>query len=59
MTSVEEEKIHNLRLLKSKDEFIKIMENLNLDYPEKIGKYTAVSLFHLKMAQSCLMYLMQ
>lgn len=53
MTSVEEEKIHNLRLLKSKDEFIKIMENLNLDYPEKIGKYTAVSLFHLKMAQSC------
>ncbi|XP_028395203.1 persulfide dioxygenase ETHE1, mitochondrial-like [Dendronephthya gigantea] len=36
VTTVEEEKVHNPRLTKSREEFIKIMENLNLDYPKKI-----------------------
>ena len=39
VTSVEEEKVHNPRLTKNKDEFVEIMENLNLDYPKKIGKH--------------------
>jgi sulfur dioxygenase len=38
VTSVEEEKVHNPRFCKNREEFIKIMENLNLDYPKKIGK---------------------
>ena len=38
MTSVEEEKLHNPRLTKNKDEFIKVMEDLHLDYPKKIGR---------------------
>ena len=38
MTTVEEEKSHNPRLTKTKEEFIKIMENLNLPYPRFIGK---------------------
>ena len=38
MTSVEEEKLYNPRLTKNKDEFIKIMKSLELDYPKKIGK---------------------
>ena len=37
MTSVEEEKLHNPKLTKNKDEFIKIMENMKLDYPKEIG----------------------
>ncbi|KAL7646567.1 UNVERIFIED_CONTAM: hypothetical protein RMT77_001818 [Armadillidium vulgare] len=36
VTTVEEEKKYNPRLTKTEDEFIKIMENLNLPYPEKI-----------------------
>jgi len=35
-TSVAEEKNLNPRLTKTKEEFVKIMENLNLDYPKKI-----------------------
>ena len=38
MTTVEEEKRYNPRLTKTKKEFIKIMENLNLPYPKYIGK---------------------
>ena len=38
MTSVEEEKLHNPRLGKSKEEFLEIMANLNLSYPEQIGE---------------------
>lgn len=37
-TSVGEEKAHNPRLSKSKDEFIGIMNNLNLPYPKQIDK---------------------
>lgn len=33
-----EEKRYNPRLTKSLDEFVKIMDNLNLPYPKKIGK---------------------
>lgn len=36
VTSVAEEKAFNPRLTKSREEFIKIMENLNLPYPKKI-----------------------
>lgn len=36
VTSVEEEKLHNPRLGKSKEEFLEIMANLNLSYPEQI-----------------------
>jgi len=35
-TTVKEEKIHNPRLSKSKEEFVTIMNNLNLAYPKKI-----------------------
>merc|ERR1712096_159357 len=35
-TSVAEEKHLNPRLTKTKEEFVKIMENLNLDYPKMI-----------------------
>ena len=38
-TSVAEEKEFNPRLTRTKEEFVKIMENLNLPYPKKIGKY--------------------
>jgi hypothetical protein len=37
-TTVGEEKHYNPRLTKPLDEFIKIMENLNLPYPKMIGK---------------------
>lgn len=36
-SSVWEEKTYNPRLTKTKEEFIKIMNNLNLAYPKKIG----------------------
>ena len=36
VTTVKEEKLHNPRLTKNKDEFVEIMENLHLDYPKKI-----------------------
>ncbi|XP_057329693.1 persulfide dioxygenase ETHE1, mitochondrial [Microplitis mediator] len=38
VTTVAEERILNPRLSKSKDEFIKIMNNLNLPYPKMIDK---------------------
>lgn len=38
VTSVEEEKHFNPRLTKSKEEFVKIMENLGLAYPKKIDE---------------------
>ncbi|XP_039276033.1 persulfide dioxygenase ETHE1, mitochondrial [Nilaparvata lugens] len=37
-TTVWEEKRYNPRLTKSKNEFIDLMNNLNLPYPKKIGK---------------------
>lgn len=40
VTTVVEERILNPRLSKSKDEFIKIMNNLNLPYPKMIGIFT-------------------
>jgi len=36
-SSVWEEKRYNPRLTKDIEEFVKIMENLNLPYPKKIG----------------------
>lgn len=36
-TTVAEEKLYNPRLTKSLDEFIQIMDNLNLPYPKMIG----------------------
>ncbi|XP_076809840.1 uncharacterized protein LOC143452671 isoform X2 [Clavelina lepadiformis] len=38
VTTVEEELAHNTRLTKSKEEFIKIMDNLNLPYPKRIDE---------------------
>jgi len=38
VTTVEEEKKFNPRLTKTEEEFVKIMENLNLAYPKKIGR---------------------
>ncbi|XP_044254650.1 persulfide dioxygenase ETHE1 homolog, mitochondrial-like [Tribolium madens] len=38
MSSVDEEKRLNPRLTKSLEEFVKIMENLNLPYPKQIDK---------------------
>lgn len=45
-SSVWEEKRYNPRLTKSIDEFIKIMENLNLPYPKKIGMHKELIGFH-------------
>lgn len=39
VTTVAEERILNPRLNKTKDEFIKIMNNLNLSYPKMIGMF--------------------
>jgi sulfur dioxygenase len=36
-SSVGEEKRFNPRLTKSEDEFVEIMHNLHLNYPEQIG----------------------
>lgn len=36
VTTVGEEKLYNARLTKTMDEFVQIMENLNLAYPKKI-----------------------
>jgi len=38
MSTVGEEKKLNVRLTKSMDEFVDIMNNLNLPYPKFIGK---------------------
>lgn len=35
-----EEKQHNLRLTKPKEEFITIMANLGLPYPKKLGVFS-------------------
>jgi len=35
-TTVKEEKVYNPRLSKSKEEFVSIMNNLNLSYPKQI-----------------------
>lgn len=37
VTTVGEEKTYNPRLTKSLDEFVEIMNNLNLAYPQQIG----------------------
>lgn len=37
VTTVEEEKKFNPRLTKSLEEFVELMNNLNLPYPKKIG----------------------
>lgn len=39
VTTVWEEKQFNPRLTKSLEEFIHLMNNLNLPYPKKIGEY--------------------
>lgn len=39
VTTVGEEKTYNSRLTKPLDEFIELMNNLNLAYPKKIGEY--------------------
>ena len=44
VTTVLEEKTLNPRLTKPKEEFIKIMDNLGLAYPKKIGKSIPFSL---------------
>jgi sulfur dioxygenase len=49
-TSVSEEKKFNPRLTKSKEEFVKLMDNLNLAYPAKIGKPALILLFILRNA---------
>ncbi|CAK8693972.1 unnamed protein product [Clavelina lepadiformis] len=38
VTTVEEELAHNTRLTKTKEEFIKIMDNLNLPYPKRLDE---------------------
>ncbi|KAG1711233.1 Persulfide dioxygenase ETHE1, mitochondrial [Nymphon striatum] len=43
-TSVSEEKKHNPRLTKSKQEFVNIMTNLNLSYPKMIDKAVPANL---------------
>jgi sulfur dioxygenase len=37
MSTIGEEKTFNLRLTKTRDEFIKTMNNLNLERPKMIG----------------------
>lgn len=44
VTSVEEEKKLNPRLTKSLEEFVSIMNNLNLSYPKQIGKLLCYSI---------------
>ncbi|CAK8693970.1 unnamed protein product [Clavelina lepadiformis] len=43
VTTVEEELAHNTRLTKTKEEFIKIMDNLNLPYPKRLGKFCKIT----------------
>jgi hypothetical protein len=43
-TTVGEEKHYNPRLTKPLDEFVNIMENLNLPYPKMMGKCKVVKL---------------
>lgn len=38
VTTVQEEKVFNPRLSKCEEEFVKIMDNLGLDYPKMIGE---------------------
>ena len=38
VTSVAEEKVHNPRLTKTKEEYIEIMKSLGLAYPKQIGE---------------------
>jgi sulfur dioxygenase len=45
VSSVIEEKTLNPRLTKPREEFIKIMDNLGLPYPKKIGKLKSTLLF--------------
>ena len=44
-STVGEEKQHNLRLTKSKEDFITIMANLGLPYPKKIGVSSTMKQF--------------
>ena len=44
VTSVGEEKLHNPRLTKSQEEFIKIMEGLGLAYPKKMDESVPANL---------------
>lgn len=46
VSSIGEEKKFNPRLTQSKDKFIEIMANLNLDYPKMIGKLIPLSFLH-------------
>lgn len=55
-TSVAEEKCLNPRLTKTLEEFIKIMDNLNLPYPHMIGNYFYFTLFLLIHAFGVIVY---
>ena len=44
-TTVKEEKVYNPRLSKSKEEFVSIMNNLNLSYPKQIGNWVLLNCF--------------
>ena len=48
VTTVKEELEHNRRLTRPKEEFVKIMNDLNLPYPKQIGK-PFLALTSLKM----------
>lgn len=48
-TTVGEEKHYNPRLTKPLDEFIKIMENLNLPYPKMIGKLEVAKMLFTRL----------
>ena len=43
-SSIGEEKKHNPRLTKSREEFMKIMADLKLSYPKQIGKLHEICL---------------
>ena len=40
-STIGEEKKHNPRLTKSREEFVQIMADLKLNYPKQIGKISA------------------
>ena len=49
-STIGEEKRYNTRLTKSREEFVRIMKELKLSYPDQIGnitKNTYVKLIHL------------
>lgn len=47
VTTIGIEKVYNRRLAKPLDEFIELMNNLNLAYPKKIGKCFNIYLLNI------------